>query len=78
MITEMGWTPESLPYSGHTATTRCQLVAAIALFNLYDEVAVAETQRDQADTVVDGPTLWKPPRFLWRWHPLTPKARRKR
>jgi hypothetical protein len=67
MITEMGWTPESLPNSGHTATTRCQLVAAIALFNLYDEVAVAETQRDQADTVVDpwADTV-EAPRFLWR------------
>ena len=53
MINEMGWTPESFPNSGHTAMMRCQFRAAIAQFNLHDEVAAVEAQRDLADTVVD-------------------------
>ena len=34
MITEMGWTPETFPNSGHTAMMRCQFREAIAFFNL--------------------------------------------
>ena len=47
MINDMGWTPESFPNSGHTAMMRCQFRAAIAQFNLYDEVAAAAAQRDR-------------------------------
>ena len=53
MINDMGWTPESFPNSGHTAMMRCQFRAAIAQFNLYDDVAAAAAQRDQAEAVVD-------------------------
>jgi hypothetical protein len=53
MINDMGWTPKSFLNSGHTAMMRCQFRAAIAQFNLYDDVAAAAAQRDQAEAVVD-------------------------
>ena len=66
MITEMGWTPETFPNSGHTAMMRCQFLGAIAFYNLHDALREAEAQRDAvaapsiavnpwADTAVDEP-----------------------
>ena len=53
MINDMGWTPESIPNEGHTAMLRCAFRAAIAKFNLHEELAAAEAQRLMAD-VDDG------------------------
>ena len=49
MINDMGWTPESIPNEGHTAMLRCAFRAAIARFNLHEELAAAEAQRIMAD-----------------------------
>ena len=49
MINDMGWTPESIPNEGHTAMLRCAFRAAIARFNLHEELAAAEAQRFMAD-----------------------------
>ena len=49
MINDMGWTPESIPNEGHTAMLRCAFRAAIAQFNLHEELAAAEALRLIAD-----------------------------